>query len=104
MVGRAALSEGFGKTKVLLHITSFPLPFHIVGRLLYKEKITPSAFPKIKNKKRKEKRCDETPPVEVPASLFLFVYSTTFFLLLALDFTRLATGRLMWWSGIQLSS
>jgi hypothetical protein len=26
------------------------------------------------------------------------------FFLLALDLTRLATGRLMWWSGIQLSS
>lgn len=39
-----------------------------MGRLLYKEKITPSAFPK--NKKKKERRRDETPPVSVPSSLF----------------------------------
>lgn len=31
-------------------------------------------------------------------------YSTRLALALALDLTRRATGRLMWWSGIQLSS
>lgn len=73
-VGRAALSEGFGKTKVLLHITSFRYHSTEWEGCYTGNKSLPPPFPRI-SRRKKEKRCDETSPVSVPASLLFYFFS-----------------------------